>query len=326
MTCISHPFTARVSAVHKERWQLRAENGEELFARLKSSVYYADSATAAYPTVGDYVAYQPNDAGDALITETLPRRSLFTRLDPRTRQQAQAVAANFDTVFVMTSANQDFSAGRLERYITESWQSGATPVVLVTKCDLCADAESYLAEAARVCVDVDVLPISSVTGEGLAALSPYLAPGRTVVFLGSSGVGKSTLVNALIGREAMKTGAIRQDDEEGRHTTTYRQLLSLPGGAFVIDTPGMRELGMWDVSVGLDRAFAEIDALAESCRFRDCTHRTEPGCAVRAALESGELDEKRYRSYLRLAEQARYVDPKRAYVLGKTVRHDRSRR
>ncbi len=325
MTCISQPLTARVSAVHKERWQILTEGGE-CFARLKSSVYHGKDAAQPFPTVGDYVTYLPNESGDAIITATLPRRSYFSRLDPRTRQQAQAVAANFDTVFVMTSANQDFSAGRLERYLTESWQSGATPVVLVTKCDLTDEAESYLAQARRVCVGVEVLPISSVTGEGLSALSPYLAPGKTVVFLGSSGVGKSTLVNALMGREAMKTGAIREDDEEGRHTTTYRQLLALPDGAFVIDTPGMRELGMWDVSVGLDRAFAEIDALAEGCRFSDCTHRTEPGCAVLAALHSGELDEKRYRSYLRLGDQARYVDPRRALVLGKTIRRDRSRR
>lgn len=199
------------------------------------------------------------------------------------------MAANFDTVFILQSLNHDFNERRLERYVTLAWQSGAVPAVVLTKADLTQDSAEARRRAERLAAGVGVFAVSAKTGEGLAALDGYLRPGKTVVFLGSSGVGKSSLLNALAGEELMETGGIREDDSRGRHTTTHRQLFRLDSGAMVIDTPGMRELGMWDVSEGLSEAFTDVQALLGRCRFSDCRHQQEPGCAVREALETGVL-------------------------------------
>lgn len=311
---------ARVSAVRKERYALLTPEGER-YAKLKSSVYFGADAPPAFPTTGDFVACRWNDSGDSLIVDTLPRRSYFARLNPTTRQQEQAVAANFDYVLVLSSLNQDFSAARLERYLTLAWQSGATPVVVLTKADLMGDHEAMLHEAQRVALGCDVVMISSREGTGLEALQKYTLPGKTLVLLGSSGVGKSTLINALAGRELLKTSAIRKDDDEGRHTTTHRQLVVLDSGAIFIDTPGMRELGMWDVSVGLGDAFGEIETLAQQCRFADCRHEREPGCAVCRALETGELDAARWESYQKLMKEARFTKNTAEYIREKQTRN-----
>lgn len=292
---------ARVTAVHKERYAIVCEHGET-YARLKTKEYYVEDK--AFPTTGDFVMirYIPN--GDSQIIATLPRRTVFSRREPGPIPRYQAVAANFDYVFIMQSLNMDFNPKRLERYLTLGWQSGATPVILLTKADLVEDSREYVSAVERVAVGVDIHVVSAHTGYGLEGLSAYLRPGKTVVFLGSSGVGKSSLVNALAGENIMAVGGIREDDSRGRHTTTYRQLIRLSSGVMIIDTPGMRELGMWDVSDGLGEAFGDVETFLGKCRFRDCKHDREPGCAIKAALASGELDISRWESYRKLKEEA----------------------
>ena len=292
---------ARVTAQHKERYEIVCEYGAA-YARLKTKEYYWDGDL--FPTVGDYVAVQYEADGDSRILATLPRRSCFSRREPGPIPRDQAVAANFDTVFILQSLNQDFSPARLERYLAMAWQSGATPVILLTKADLAASHREYRRQAERVAPGVDVRVISARTGFGLEELSPWLRPGKTVVFLGSSGVGKSSLVNALAGEELMAVSDIRQADGRGRHTTTHRQLLRLPGGALIIDTPGMRELGMAEAGTGLSEAFPDVERFLGRCRFRDCRHEKEPGCAIRAAIAAGELDPARWASWSRLRAEA----------------------
>ncbi|MCI6728630.1 MAG: ribosome small subunit-dependent GTPase A [Clostridiales bacterium] len=295
----------RVTAVHKERYEVVCEYGET-GARLKAGTYYGGSAD--FPTVGDFVMLRYVPDGDSLILSTLPRRTFFSRRDPDRGRGEQAVAANFDDVFLLQSLNEDFNLRRLERYLTLAWQSGATPVIVLTKADLAEDYSGYLAAVGQVAPGVAVHLVSTKTGFGLEALQSCFRPGRTAVFLGSSGVGKSSLVNALAGEEIMSVGLIRADDGKGRHTTTHRQLLRLPGGAIIIDTPGMRELGMWAVSEGLEEAFPDVERFLGRCRFRDCTHTAEPGCAIRAALEEGELSQVRWDSYRSLQGEAKYAE------------------
>ena len=292
---------ARVTAVHKERYEIVCQHGIT-HARLKTKEYYCGDAL--FPTTGDFVMihYIPN--GDSQILATLPRRTFFSRREPGAVLRDQAVAANFDYVFIMQSLNMDFNVKRLERYLTLAWQSGATPVILLTKADLVDDYWEYLCQAERVAAGVNIHVVSAHTGFGLAQLNAYLQPGKTLVFLGSSGVGMSSLVNALAGEPVMAVNGIREDDSKGRHTTTHRQLIRLKSGVMIIDTPGMRELGMWDASEGLRDAFADVQQFVGKCRFSDCTHSTEPGCAIKAAIESGELDVARWESYRKLKEEA----------------------
>ncbi len=292
---------ARVTAQHKDRYEIVCEHGRT-HARLKTKEYYAGSEL--FPTAGDYVMIDYIENGDSRILSTLPRRTFFARWAPGTIPGEQAVAANFDYVFVLQSMNQNFNLRRLERYLTLAWQSGATPVVVLTKADLAEDAEAWLARAARAAGSAEIRAVSARTGYGLDGLGKYLQPGRTLVFLGSSGVGKSSLVNALAGEELMAEGGIRLRDGRGRHTTTHRELIRLPDGALIIDTPGMRELGMWEAEEGLTDAFADVEQFLGQCRFSDCRHEREPGCAVRAALQSGELDSARWESYQKLHAEA----------------------
>ena len=292
---------ARVTAVHKERYEIVCEHGIT-HARLKAKEYYVD--TQDFPTTGDFVMIHYIDNGDSQIIATLPRKTFFSRREPGPVPRDQAVAANFDYVFIMQSLNLDFNPKRLERYLTLAWQSGATPVILLTKADLAEDYWDYLTQVDRVAAGVNIHVVSAHTGYGLSRLNAYLQPGKTVVFLGSSGVGKSSLVNALAGEKIMAVSAIREDDSKGRHTTTHRQLIRLQSGVMIIDTPGMRELGMWDVSEGLDQAFADVESYLGKCRFSDCKHEREPGCAIRAAIEAGQLDISRWESYQKLSEEA----------------------
>ena len=292
---------ARVTAVHKERYEIACEHGI-IHARLKTKEYYVEEGV--FPTVGDFVMINYIADGDSQIIATLPRRTFFSRREPGPVPYEQAIAANFDYVFIMQSLNMDFNPKRLERYLTIAWQSGATPVILLTKADLVEDYWDFVSAVERVAAGVNIHVVSAHTGYGLGRLNAYLQPGNTVVFLGSSGVGKSSLVNALAGEEVMAVSGIREDDSKGRHTTTHRQMIRLASGVLIIDTPGMRELGMWDVSDGLGEAFQDVEAFLGKCRFRDCRHDGEPGCAVQAAIDAGELDAARWESYRKLKEES----------------------
>ena len=312
-------IASRITAVHKERYEIICEHGLS-HARLKSAVYYNNSAEP-FPTTGDFVLIQYNAGGDSLITKTLPRKTFFSRRDPTPGRGEQAVAANFEYVFIMQSLNHDFNEKRLERYITLAWQSEAIPVIVLTKADLADDFSEQLREAERIAPGIAVIAVSAKTGYGLDRLVDYLQPGKTLVFLGSSGVGKSSLINTLAGGDIMAVNEIREDDSRGRHTTTHRQLIMLPSGVMIIDTPGMRELGMWDVSVGLGEAFTDVEEYLEKCRFSDCRHESEPGCAIREALESGALSDERWQSYNRLKKEAKYSGNQRAALLEKWQRN-----
>lgn len=269
--------------------------------------------------MGDWVAV----SGERIV-RVLARRSAFVRQAAGNARRKQVLAANVDRAFLMTAAGPDFNVRRLERYLTLAWESGARPVVVVTKVDLAEDPARLVADASGVAWGASAYAISSVTGAGLDELGRELVPGETVVLLGSSGVGKSTLVNRLAGAERAATQGVREGDERGRHTTTRRELHVLPDGVLLLDTPGMRELALWASEGSLSRTFPEIDELAGACRFRDCTHRSEPGCAVLAAVESGRLSRERLAAYRKLlkevAFQERKSDPARAAAYEKSLR------
>ena len=262
-----------------------------------------------------------NDLGDSLILETLKRKSSFSRASASAdrnhklhKQHEQLVAANFDYVFIMQSLNDNFNIRRIERYLSLSWNSGAIPVIILTKCDLAKNYKDYIYEVENIATGVDIYAISCKTKEGLKDLSKYFEKGRTLVFLGSSGVGKSTLVNELMGKYIMKTGEIREEDSRGRHTTTNKELLMLPNGTMIIDTPGMREIGMWNCEEGLERTFNDVEQFLDTCKFSNCTHTNEPGCKVLEAIENGELSQERYNAYLKLINEAKYNNDNEIYL------------
>jgi ribosome biogenesis GTPase / thiamine phosphate phosphatase len=301
---------ARVTAAQREHHRLISEHG--VFDAQLSGKLRHEAAPGELPVVGDWVAAQLRpDEGSATITACLPRRSALVRKRPERSSAPQVLAANLDVVLLVTSLNRDFNPRRIERTLAVIWEGGAQPVVLLSKLDLCAEATEYREQAEAVALGVPVHAVSAHSGEGMDELARYLQPACTLALIGSSGVGKSTLVNALLGRDQLATADVRASDDRGRHTTTHRELFVLPGGALLIDTPGLRELGLWDAGEGLDAAFEDVEALAASCRFGDCRHGSEPGCAIRAALHDGTLDADRYANHLKLQREIAYEERRR---------------
>jgi ribosome biogenesis GTPase len=317
---------ARVAVEHRGAYVVYTTRGERQ-AELSGRLRHAAGERGDLPAVGDWVAVaDPEGAERALVQAVLPRRTKFSRMAATDHGQTveQVVAANVDVVFLTAGLDGDFDARRLERYLTLGWESGASPVVVLTKADLCDDVEAALLEAESVAIGVPVHPVSNVTGEGVDALGRYFEDGRTVAALGSSGVGKSSLLNRLAGEELMATGDLRADGR-GRHTTTNRQLLLLPAGGLYLDTPGMRELRLWESEEGLATTFDDVAAAAALCRFADCSHEREPDCGVRAALADGTLDAGRYASWRKLQNELRWLAVKQDARLRSEARKERRR-
>jgi ribosome biogenesis GTPase / thiamine phosphate phosphatase len=297
----------RVAVQHRGAWDVLAEDGE-LRVDVAGRLRHEAEETAELPVVGDWVAVaaRPDETGGT-IQAVLPRRTKFSRKTTMQAAEEQVLVANVDVVFVVTSLNEDLNLRRLERYLTLAWESGAAPVIVLTKADLVEDAAPLVAEVESIAYDVPVVPTSTVTGLGLERLTAFLPTGVTGALLGSSGVGKSTLVNALVGEERLATQEIR-DDGRGRHTTTRRELIVLPDAGLIVDTPGMRELQLWAADDGLEEAFDDVTALFADCRFSDCAHDTEPDCAVRAALDNGTLSSERWESYQKLERELEHLE------------------
>ena len=298
---------ARVASAHRHIYSVLCEPGE-LVAEVSGRFRREAARPADFPAVGDWVAVSPRPAEDrATIHALLPRASCFSRKAPGEKTEEQVVAANIDTALIVMSLDRDFNLRRLERYLTLAWGSGVQPVVALNKADLCAEVERRVADTEAAAVGVPVVALSAEEGRGVEELRAHLPAARTAALLGSSGVGKSTIINRLLGAELLATAAVRENDSRGRHTTTHRELIILPFGAIVVDNPGMREVGVWGGEEDLGGAFADIEELAAGCRFSDCRHRAEPGCAVRAAREEGRLSEDRYRSWLKLGRELAFL-------------------
>lgn len=300
---------ARVTAQFTNQYRIGAEAGE-LSAEVSGKFQFQAASRSDYPAVGDWVLIQPLPGEQrAVIHGVLPRRTAMIRRAAGSVPEEQVIGTNIDTLFIVNALNGDYNVRKIERYLIVAWESGAAPVVLLTKADLCEDALQRIAEVEAATPGVPVHAVSALQDEGRSELLPYLRQGRTIAVTGSSGAGKSTLLNWLAGEERQIVQGVREDDARGRHTTTHRELFPLPGGFVMMDTPGMRELQLWDSESGRQEAFADIEALSANCRFRDCKHLAEKGCAVREALQDGSLDEHRYASYKKtgreLAHQAR---------------------
>jgi len=333
---------ARVAVEYNHIYRVLASDGDggvaELEAMSSGRLKHHAASRRELPAVGDWVVVRQRPDERANIVALLPRRTHFSRKVAGLVTDEQVVAANVDVVFLVMALDADFSVRRLERYLLTARESGAAPVVILTKPDLCADVEARVAEVSGSSGALPVHVLNPRAGEGSDQVSRYLGTGRTGALLGSSGVGKSTIINRLLGAEVQRTRAVRESDSKGRHTTIHRELVVLPGGGMIIDTPGMRELQLWDVGESVRDAFDDIEALSGSCRFTDCRHGGEPGCAVKAAIEDGRLPAERRESYLSLQgelahlaqqrdERAQREEKRRAKVAGKAHKaHARSRR
>lgn len=292
----------RVALEHNHVLRVLTESGEHL-AVAAGRLKHEASGRHELPAVGDWVALRLEEGGPGQIRAILPRTGRFARRAAGDPTEEQVVAANVDTVFLVSGLDGDFNPRRIERYLALAREGGAQPVIILNKTDLADDVEEAVALVRGLAPEVPVIAISAADGRSFEALTPYLQPGRTVALLGSSGVGKSSIVNRLLGARILPTRAVRESDSRGRHASVHRQLLLLPGGGLVIDTPGMRELQLWATEAPASGTFADVESLASACRFRDCRHREEPGCAVKAAVEAGTLEAGRFGNFLKLEEE-----------------------
>lgn len=303
-------IAGRVTLEHKRMYRVITEEGEWLSV-CSGSFQHEAIERRDFPAVGDWVVVERMPGEDrGIIHAVLPRTSLFSRKAAGTTIAEQLIAVNVDIVYLVMSMNDDFNSRRLERYLVAAYDSGATPVVVLTKKDLCDNPGAYIEDAQTIALGAEVYTVSNLTGEGIGPLTDLLVGGKTAALLGSSGVGKSSLVNAICGEGTMDVQGIREDDAKGRHTTTHRELIKIPSGGILIDTPGMREFQLWNESESLDSGFKDIEELSTSCKFGDCRHDREPGCAIQEALKSGVLPKERYANYVKLQREIAFLERK----------------
>lgn len=300
----SNLYIARVAVQYKDMYKVITEEGE-ILAKVSVKLSYSSNSIFDYPVVGDWVLLDRinNKNGDAIIHNILSRKSYFSRKAAGNRYDKQIVASNIDYVFICMSLNNDFNINRLERYIAVAWDSMATPVIILTKSDLCEDINDKVKQIEEIAIGIDIIVTSSINEDGYYEVKKYIKSGITIAFIGSSGVGKSTLINKIINKEVLKTNSISENDK-GRHTTTHRELFAIESGGVIIDTPGMRELGL--ISADVDKSFSNIEELEKQCKFSDCTHKNEPKCAVKEAIENGTLDLERLERYRKLKREEEY--------------------
>lgn len=300
----------RIALEHKHLYRVWLDEGEYL-CTLAGRLTYDAVNREDLPAVGDWVVIKTSPGEKkGSIHGILPRKSKFSRKAAGMVTEEQIVAANIDTVFIVNSLNDDLNLRRIERYLLLAWESGANPVIILSKADLTAELDDKIQQVAAVALGVPVIAVSVLENTGTEELQEFLSPGKTVALIGSSGVGKSSLVNFLTGFQKQVVQEIRVNDDKGKHTTTHREMIQLPGGAVLIDTPGMREVQLWQSDEGISESFADIEEFSSSCRFRDCSHNNEPGCAIRAAINEGALDENRFSSYKKLQKELAYIDRK----------------
>lgn len=301
----------RVLSEHRGGYVVATEHGE-IEAGVSGRYRHEAASAEEFPAVGDWVALEMADGGQSGVIQSLvQRKTRFLRPGRGDGLSAQVVAANVDTVLLVAGLDHDFNLRRIERYVTLAWSSGADPVIVLNKADLCDDVATRMADVASVAPGVPIRVLSALVGTGLESLTPLLEPGKTIALIGSSGVGKSTIVNVLLGWARQSTGAVRAGDQRGRHTTTMRELVVTPSGAILLDNPGMRSVGMWEAEDGLAEAFADVEAFASQCRFSDCGHGSEPGCAVRAAIADGSLPASRFESQQKLTRELAALEARR---------------
>lgn len=306
----SREIMGRVVAEYKHLYKVMTEDGEYL-AEVTGKLRYQANNRAMFPAVGDWVVVQGlSGESRKLIVEICPRKSKISRKVAGAVVEEQIIASNIDVLFLVNALNHDFNLRKIERALILAWESGAQPVIILSKGDLCDDIESKIREVESIALGVPVHVITAIEENGWIEVRPYIESGKTVALYGSSGVGKSTLINSILGQELQRVNEVREGDDRGKHTTTHRELMLIPDGGLIIDTPGMRELQLWDADDGFSSTFEDIDRLVAQCHFGDCKHNNEPGCMVREALASGELEQKRYNNYLKMNKELDYINRK----------------